>query len=118
MIGFPLVMPTGRAYRNRKELLPPVEEAGAKILEAMQLAQHLELKVEVPENCFVPLCVIPEAKPFFWHLTEGRQAPLAPDRTRFPGCSECSWGANCPGFHQEYVRMYPDFFTDFPRNPL
>jgi MoaA/NifB/PqqE/SkfB family radical SAM enzyme len=101
-VGFSLVAPVGRAWRNRKRLVPTYTEAAGKLLAAMRLARDLGLKVMFPESCSVPLCIEPGLEPFCQQRSAGRVG-LFPDRVKFERCPSCRFDARCPGVYRAYL---------------
>jgi len=105
-VGFSLVAPVGRAWRNRKRLVPTYSEAGPKILAAMRLARALGLEVAYPESCSVPLCITPGIREFASHLDRRDKTEIFPDRIKFAKCGGCPHDPVCPGVYRAYVEYH------------
>ena len=103
---FSLVVPTGRARKRARELVPRYREAAPALLAAMSLAADLGAEPQLMEACSVPVCIEPKLQPFLGHLDDKGEVGLLTGRTRIGRCHTCEALARCPGIPS----LYPELF--------
>ncbi len=107
-VAFSFVAPSGLAWDNRQEVIPPVSVAAPKLLAALKLAARLKLKVVHSEYCGIPTCVEPGLREFAEPVTDERPMHVPPDKVKLDRCRRCSWDRRCSGIFRRYIEMYGD----------
>lgn len=91
----------------RLDLVPRLEELGAPLATAFEVAARHGLRLQVPSRCGAPLCAMPEGTA---HLSgEADNLPgqtLEPGKSKGSRCLECAAEPRCTGVWTAYLERY------------
>ena len=105
-VDLSVVAPTGRA-RRRPGLMPALAVLAPAMAAALDASERLGLRMEVPEACGVPACVLPGHERFLQAIRQARaDRPLARDRAKAPACATCIHDRTCIGVWAAWARRF------------
>jgi len=108
------VHPNGRAWVNRLEIVPKIEETIPFVQEALDFGKEQGMKITLQK---FPLCALGEHKKFAAEFSMSPEMVASSPRIQFKGkeCGQCKYYNNCPGIWANYLKTFNFKFKPFPK---
>lgn len=111
---YSVVSPSGRADARGREVVPRYRDVAPELAQTLQESRRLGFQCTVPDNCGMPVCVLPMLCQFA-EPHDSRRPPHSPDKEKFAHCPACRWNHRCSGVFTRYLDLYG---SDEFRGPL